>query len=168
MMNQNTLAMYSSVPGSIEMTKLINAFIDKHRPTLSAAVFQAIHHFYIPSSTADPAATAQEREDVLVLDLRSRPNARSARPEERFCVVDARMETVSSFFSGAQAYAMSLRILQDTESEVMERMPICTVLVTPVLLDAGVEAMPPVVFPFSFPVDALAKNVDPMPWKPML
>lgn len=169
-MNLDTHAFHESIPGSVERADALRAFIDKHRASMGAAAFQAVHRYYLPPFSPDPAATAQEREDMLVIDLRTRPNAQRARPEKRFYVVDAWLDTVSSFFSGPTAEAMRLKVRHGSELATASKgSPSGTVLITLTLSDPGGGPMPPNVVPFSFPVCGLEDfDVDCTRWKSRL
>ncbi|EPT01209.1 hypothetical protein FOMPIDRAFT_1048930 [Fomitopsis schrenkii] len=169
-MNQDTRAMHESIPGSVERADALRAFIDKHRASMAGAAFQAFYRYYLPPFSSDPAATAQEREDMLVIKLRTRPNAERARREKRFYVVDAYLDTVSSAFAGATAEAMRLKVRHSSELATTNKgSPSGTVLITLLLSDPDAGFMPPNVVPFSFPVGELeGMSVDDTQWKPQL
>ena len=169
-MNTDTRTFHESVPGSVERADALRAFIDKHRASMGAAAFQAVCRYYLPPYSSDPAATAQEREDVLVIDLRTRPNAQRARREKRFYVVDAWLDTVSSFFSGATEEAMRQKVKHGSDLATTSKgSPSGIVLITLMLSDPDVGPMPPNVVPFSFPVCGLEDfDVDCTQWKSRL
>ncbi|KAH9923690.1 uncharacterized protein B0H18DRAFT_1120335 [Fomitopsis serialis] len=63
--------------------------------TSSDELFKALHEFRRTHELVMIDA-AKEREDVVVINLRPRPNAQHVRPETRFYVTDAQLETLSS------------------------------------------------------------------------
>ena len=166
----NDQAIHASIPGSVERADALRAFMDKHRASMGAAAFQAVYRYYLPPLSSDPAATALEREDMLIIDLRTRPNAQRARPEKRFYVVDAWLDTVSSFFPRKAAEVMRGKLRHSSQLATTNKgSPSGTVLITLMLSDPDAGPMPPNVVPFGFPVVGnLDMDVFKLPWKSRL
>lgn len=72
----------------------LHRFRQKHQSSISELACQAVFRFYRRPYTSRPVATSREREDALVIYVRTRPNAQDARPETRFYALDARLETL--------------------------------------------------------------------------
>jgi len=69
---------------------------DAHELVMIDAAVDCVRAHYVPPACSNPIAASKEREDVVVINLRPRPNAQHVRPETRFYVTDAQLETLSS------------------------------------------------------------------------
>lgn len=139
-LNQDVRAVYGHA-----RIDAVRAFTRKHRATVTAAGFMAVRHHYFPP----PATPAAPREDVLTIDLRTRPAG--ARAETRFYVVGARLETLGAFFQGREVEAIRLR-LRTTREEAAKNVGSCVAMVALFrVVDPGQEITN--VMPFAFPLD---------------
>lgn len=90
-----TFAIYTR--GEAECPETLECFLNIHVNAITQAAVNSVRHHYLPPSCPNPVATSREREDVLVIDLRTRSNAQHFPPEMRFCVTDAQQETLAYF-----------------------------------------------------------------------
>ncbi|KAH9931803.1 uncharacterized protein B0H18DRAFT_871873 [Fomitopsis serialis] len=164
-LNQETTATLEARPGDLERLDALRDFTRKHRATISEAAFHAVRHDYLPPSSLDPVATSKEREDVLVIDLRTRPNAARARPETRFYCMGAQLETFS-FFPEEKLDEMRLRLRSCREEATRHRGPSSAALVVLSLRDPDMELMN--VMSVAFSLDQSDVDELEIPWKQFL
>lgn len=150
-LNQETHDALSSRPQEFERFEALRNFTRKHRANIAVSTIYAARFDYRPPLSTDPVATSKDREDVLVIKLRTRPNALRARPEKRFYVVDAQYETLASAFSQQCIAEMRLNLHTCREEATIHRGPSDAVLVVMRLSDPDMHAMD--VFPVAFSLD---------------
>ncbi|TFY52819.1 hypothetical protein EVJ58_g9800 [Rhodofomes roseus] len=166
-LNQETVTTLEARPAAyLERLEALRDFTRKHRATISEAAFFSVRHNYLPPSTSDPVAASKEREDVLVIELRTRPNAHRARPEKRFYVMGAQLETFSSFFPEEKLDEMHLRLRNCREEATAHRGPSGAVIVVFSLNDPDIELMN--VMPVAFLLDQSDVEELGRPWKEFL
>ncbi|KAI0733827.1 hypothetical protein C8Q72DRAFT_949565 [Fomitopsis betulina] len=125
----------------------LRAFTRKHRATVTAAAFMVVRHYYFPPLPAAPLAAP--REDVLWIDLRTRPAG--AHAATCFYVVGASIKTLGAFFQGREVEAIRLR-LRTTREEAAKNVGPCAATITLFrVVDPGKELTN--VMPFAFPFD---------------
>ncbi|KZT66123.1 hypothetical protein DAEQUDRAFT_758924 [Daedalea quercina L-15889] len=150
-LNQETNSILELHSGDLERLEALRDFTRKHRSTISEAAFHSVRHNYLPPLSADPAATSEVREDVLVIELRTRPNAQQARPEKRFYVMGAQLETFASFFPDEKLEEMRLRLRSTRVEATRHRGLSSAVIVVLCLVDPDMDLMN--VMPIAFLLD---------------
>lgn len=161
-------AQFESVPGCLETYTALREFSGKHRSTAGACAFQSVRYYYLPPRSSDPIATSKVREDVLVIHLRTRPNAEEARAEKRFFATDVHLETISSYFREEQREDMRARLKWSREEATRNRGPASAVLVVWVVDDSTLPVRPASVMPSSFSLDQSEVSWLAFPWKAYL
>ncbi|EPS94137.1 hypothetical protein FOMPIDRAFT_93834 [Fomitopsis schrenkii] len=141
-MHQEVSAELDSRPATgvnkVERLEALRDFTRKHRSTIGVAASSSVCHFYLPPHTTDPVATAQVREDVLFIHLRSRPNAQRARLETRFFAVGAQLETMD-WIPEDRREALRLGIRTCKENTSRENGPCGAMLVAMNLVDPDLD-----------------------------
>ncbi|EPT01197.1 hypothetical protein FOMPIDRAFT_97177 [Fomitopsis schrenkii] len=165
-LNRETHDTLMSRPQDFQRFEALRDFTRKHRANISEATFYSVRLSYLPPLSTDPVATSRDREDVLVIELRTRPNALRARPEKRFYVMGVQLETLTSFFPPEKIDEMRLRLRTCREEATSHRGPSSAVLVVMRLSDPDIEAMN--VFPVAFWLDQSDVEELEMPWKDFL
>ncbi|EPS94635.1 hypothetical protein FOMPIDRAFT_93563 [Fomitopsis schrenkii] len=161
-------ARFASTPGALEVYTALREFSGKHRSTIGACAFQSVRYHYQPPHSSDPIATSKLREDVLVIHLRTRPNAEEARPEKCFFATDAHLETITSYFREEQQEDMRSRLKWCIEQGTRNRGPSSAVLVVWVVDDSIAPVRPATVMPSLFSLDQSEVAWLAFPWKEFL
>ena len=142
-----------SQPGGYEASAVLRQFTGKHRSTIGLCALQSVRYHYLPPHSSDPVATSKVREDVMVIHLRTRPNAEEARPEKRFFATDAHLETIASYFPTEEQVGMRHRLRDCREQASRSRGPSSVVLVVCVVEDPSAPSKHASVMPFAFSLD---------------
>ena len=165
-LNRETHDSLLSRPRDFERFEALRDFTCKHRANISEGTFYSVRLNYLPPQSTDPVAASKDREDVLVIELRTRPNALRARPEKRFHVMGAQLETITSFFPPEKIDEMRLRLRTCREEATNHRGPSTAVLVVMSLSDPDMQVNN--VFPVAFSLDQSDVEELEMPWKDFL
>ena len=143
-------------------------FTKKHMYIIVEWGIRGIVNFYRPPYTMDPAAAAKTREDLLVIYLRTRPNAESARPETRFWVGDIQFETtafVPSYIREEKRFCLRIGLEQMEDST---RGPCAVFLVVMFVLDYGLTVEWDFPVGFRLNEDTLAVSRSDEQWKDII
>ncbi|TFY62584.1 hypothetical protein EVJ58_g3771 [Rhodofomes roseus] len=148
-----------------EVLVALRVFHRKHLPIFAQAAGNCIRPYYYTPLCADPHAASKEREDVLVITLRPRPDAQhGARAEPRFYVTDAELQTVSFFPQGMRdGMRLRLHTLQQEQSRVQG--PSICMFVVFALADTPHAQLAILVFPLN---EEFLDKSNLIPWKEYL
>lgn len=113
----------------------LRAFTRKHRATITAATIMAVQEYYDPPPTVP-------REDVISIDLRTRPASACSRPETFFYVVGVRLDTLGAFCQGqgqgVEVTRLRLRATREEAQKHIDR-PCAAMVALLRVIDPGQE-----------------------------